>query len=108
MPSSVGTEINLTGIWTGSWSSANGIDGGSVSTSLTQSGSSLSGTVSISGSPCLSSGEVSGAINDNNVSFGAVSGTDKIFFTATCTSNSMSGEYSITSGFCAGDTGTFQ
>ncbi len=99
--------VNLTGSWSGSWASSNGIDHGNVSAALIQSGTSVSGTESITESPCISGGSVSGTVSGNNVSFGVVSGPDTVTYTATYTSTSMSGTYSVTTGACTGDAGTF-
>lgn len=99
--------VDVTGTWSGTWTSSNDIDHGNLAATLTQSGTSVSGTVSITESPCISSGSVSGTVSGNNVVFGVVSGTDTITYTATCTSTSMSGTYSVNTGECAGDTGTF-
>ena len=101
------TTVDITGTWSGSWASSNGINNGNISAVLTQSGTSVIGTLSITGSPCISNGSVSGTVSGNNVSFGIISGSDTVEYNATYTSTSMSGTYSVTTGACAGDTGTF-
>ena len=100
-------SCNLTGYWGGTWDSSNGINGGNLSATLTESGSSLSGTVSITGSPCILSGSVSGTVVGNTVTLGSVSGSDQISFSGTCTGTSIGGTYNVTTGACAGDSGTF-
>ncbi len=106
-PSTGSSGIDITGTWEGTWASSNQIDDGSLTASFTQSGTSFEGTISITNSPCISTGSVSGSISGNDISFGVVAGTDKTLFTATVTSNSMSGKYVVTSGYCSGDTGIF-
>ena len=99
------SSINLTGNWSGTWE---GTDSGNVSANLTHSGTSITGTASISNSPCISSGDVSGSVSENNITFGLVSGTDEIAYTGEFTSTTISGSYQVLSGACAGDTGTFE
>lgn len=100
-------ETNLTGNWSGSWSSDSAISGG-LQASMIQSGDNIIGTASVTGSPCLSSGTVSGTVSGNNIFFGVVTETDAINFTATYyPPSTISGNYSVESGNCAGDAGTF-
>jgi hypothetical protein len=103
-PAAPAASIN--GPWSGTWTSSRG-GGGSVQTTFTQDGSEISGSVSVGGSPCLSTGTLSGTITSSNVSFGAVSGSHGIQFTATVGTDAMSGTYIVSSGLCAGDAGTF-
>lgn len=104
---------DLTGTWTGTWSSSNGIDSGNLTANLTQSGTSISGTASayVTGGSVSCGGpnySVSGTVSGNNIIFGVFDrGIESGVYTATFTSTSMSGTYSVTAGACAGDTGTF-
>ncbi len=100
-------ETNLTGNWSGTWSSYSAVSG-DIQASMIQNGDNISGTVSIMGSPCISGGTFSGTVSGNSIFFGIVSETDAIDFTATYYSPfTISGTYSVENGNCAGDTGTF-
>jgi hypothetical protein len=100
------TSSNLTGSWSGNWQSSTGI-GGNLTADLIQNDDVLSGVVSITGSACISSGTVSGIVSNDTVTFGVVSGFTTVEYTASFISDAMSGTYSVTSGACAGDTGSF-
>ena len=99
-------EIEVAGEWVGTWESSGG-PSGSVEATFTQVDGELSGTVNIGGTPCLSTGTLSGSVSSTNVTFGAVSGSDDIEFTGTVGATVMDGTYAVSSGECAGDSGTF-
>lgn len=101
--------VNVTGNWSGSWNSGNGIDGGAVSLALTQNGSDFSGTITISGSPCFSAGNISGTVSGNNITSGAVfTGSLRVDFDGTVVGNDINGSYAvINGGACTGDSGTW-
>jgi hypothetical protein len=101
-------QQDLTGTWSGIWS--DGYEQGGVTVNFIQNGSSLSGTATIANTPCISAGNISGSIEGNTISFGAVSATQgegTILFSGVFTSTTMSGTYFIQSGECAGEGGTF-
>ncbi|MBI5192008.1 MAG: hypothetical protein HZA08_01045 [Nitrospirae bacterium] len=102
-------SINVTGNWSGSWNSENGINGGTVSLSLSQNGSDISGTITMGGSPCFSVGNISGSVSGNNISSGAVfTGSLRVDFDGTAVGNDMNGSYAvIKGGACTGDSGTW-
>ena len=57
--------VDVTGTWTGSWFSNNGVkgvNGGSATLNATQSRASVTGSVSLSGSPCFARGAFSGSV----------------------------------------------
>jgi pectate lyase len=102
-----GGPVNVTGDWSGTWTSSRG-SGSTLSATLLQSGTSVSGTAQVGGSPCLSTGDVSGTVSGSGATFGVVSGSHGITFTANrITASSMTGTYSVSSGWCAGDSGSF-
>ena len=48
--------VDVTGTWTGTWASQNGINTGSIDTTLAQTGNTISGSVTFTGSPCFAGG----------------------------------------------------
>ena len=98
---------DVAGQWAGTWTSDEIEAGGSLEATFAQTGNEISGTVTIDGSPCLATGTITGSVSSSNVTFGAVSGPDGIEFSGTVGATSMNGTYSVESGLCAGDTGTF-
>jgi len=106
--SSGGDNPNVTGRWSGTWFSSVFGRGGSFSITLNQNGSSFTGSGSISGSDCFFGTSVSGSMSGNRISFGfASSSSNRVYFSGSASSSSMSGTYEVSSGFCAGDEGTF-
>jgi hypothetical protein len=108
----VGTALNLTGTWSGSWASSVVPASGTVTANITQSGSSISGSATIIGSPCFTGGNVSGSAYGNTVTFGVLSqgGTMRANFSGVVNTagSMMSGSYSVNgTGVCVGDSGTF-
>jgi hypothetical protein len=69
----------------------------------------LSGTASVSGSTCFTTGNVSGTVSGNGVTFGvAFPGSQQVNYNGTLTgSGSVNGQYSVSGGFCTGDTGNW-
>jgi uncharacterized protein (TIGR03437 family) len=99
--------IRLTGAWQGTWSSTLGFRG-SATANLTQTGNALNGTISLADSPCFSSGTVSGTISGNQISLALTfSGGQKASFkgAANLAGNAITGQYTVQTGSCAGDTG---
>lgn len=104
-----GTPINLTGNWSGSWTSFLG-KGGAVNITFTQSGTELSGTVSVTGSDCFTAGTVSGTISATDVLIGiAFPGGQQVNYNGVVNTDgtSMNGNYVVSGGFCSGDYGSW-
>lgn len=101
--------VDITGNWSGSWFSENGINGGAVTLDLNQNGSDFSGTINIGGSPCFSAGNISGIVSGNNITSGAVfTGSLRVDFDGAVVGNEMNGSYAtIKGGACTGDSGTW-
>ena len=101
-----GPRVEIAGAWAGTWLSSRDA-GGDIQATFVRAGDEISGTLSITGSPCLTTGSISGSVSNTNVTFGAVSGPDGIEFTGTVGATMLEGTYSVSSGSCMGDTGTF-
>jgi hypothetical protein len=102
-------QPSISGIWQGSWTSVAG-DSGAVGANFAQSGNSMTGQLLFTGSPCSAAGTASGTINEGTLSAGVVFGDGgQISFNGTLNgiSGSGQGQYSVVSGPCAGDSGTF-
>ena len=69
-----------------------------------QSVSTLEGTSSIEGTPCLSGGTISGSIDGNDISFGAVQGQVEVSYEGTVSADGgeMSETYSTDCGNAKG------
>ena len=101
-------DDDLTGTWTGNWSSSVEWAGGALYVELQQNGSALTGSIDVTNSPCLARGAVSGTVSGDDATFGAVQGADTIVFSASiANASSMGGTYAVTTGECAGDAGVF-
>ena len=101
-------SVDMSGNWSGSWISGNGIERGNLSMSLIQNESNLSGTVIINGSPCFSAGNISGIVSRNNMASAILSGDLRIDFSGTMVGNNINGSYAvINGGACTGDSGTW-
>lgn len=102
-------SVDMSGNWSGSWISSNGIDRGTMLMSLMQNGSNLSGTGIIDSSPCFSSGNISGIVSKNNMASAILSGSLRIDFNGTMVENNMNGSYDvINGGACTGNSGTWK
>lgn len=101
------TPVDINGSWKGTWSSNITDNSGTVSVVLLLNGTVISGSMDLSGSPCISTGVINGTVSGNSVSFGVISGDDEIQFSATYSDGIISGTYSVTTGLCSGDEGTF-
>jgi len=96
---------NLTGNWIGTWTDSTGSTG-EISLSITQTSTSVSGTGTIENPDCTLSGSLSGSVEGS--SFQAnISGTGSASFNANYTETAINGSLDITSGNCAGRSGTF-
>lgn len=98
---------DLTGTWTGSWASDD-VGEGDLSAVLRQTGDQLEGTISLTNADCLDSGDLTGTFDGSEVNLEATNGEDTVDYTATGVNDAViDGTYEVTTGLCAGDTGTF-
>jgi hypothetical protein len=103
---SIPPSVDLTGAWSGTWTSVNG-QVGQGSLDLTQTGSQVSGTVLVTGSPCFANADVSGTIEGDDFSGSMTAGGASATFDMTAATSQMSGTYKVgAAGACTGDTGT--
>ena len=93
------SSVNLTGLWTGKWSSA--VFGDAVSLSLTQTGANISGTLTL-GLDCFSTGKVSGTYTGGSFHMEVRSSDESILiYTGSLSDkNSASGSWTQKSGNC--------
>lgn len=101
--------VNVSGTWSGSWLSDNGVDGGNVTfVSLSQIDSMVTGEVSFTGSPCFSGAALSGVISGETLTGSLRAGSIQVDVDATVTGDQMNGTYdTVNAGACTGDTGMF-
>ncbi len=111
--SSAQPTVDITGTWTGSWFSSDGVNSGTATLTATQSGATFTGSASLLGYPCSANGSFSGNVSGNTVSgslAGGFPGTifeSKMDITMTVTGNSARGTfYTFLPTVCAADTGT--
>jgi hypothetical protein len=84
----------LTGSWKGTWLNESPQPGtGTFTLSWAQQGTTLIGAIGVLGSTCLTAGNVTGTVNGNQLSFGAVEGNNMINYSGTVNGNTMSGTY---------------
>ena len=101
---------NIAGDWSGSYVDGKSNAQGNVTATFAQQGESLSGTITLPGWACsaASQGNVSGTVSGGEVQISATFGLiAAISLTGNASGSTMTGSYSITSGVCAGDTGSF-
>lgn len=99
--------VDITGRWSGTWLSRNGVHRGDITFSFIQLGVDLKGTVSLTGSPCFENGKLSGVISGKNIATGAVfENTLRVDFDGTVEDDRIKGSYLvIEGGSCDGDSG---
>jgi hypothetical protein len=85
---------SLTGTWTGTYASTTDPASGSFTVRFTQTGSQLNGTIDIQNSACITTGTITGALNGDQITFGAVEGAQTITYTGSVSGNTMTGTYS--------------
>jgi len=101
-------SVSVTGSWSGTWRSQNGVDAGTMSFLLNQNGTALEGEFAVGGSPCWSGGTVSGNVCGDTISGSLSAGGIRVDVAATVTGTQMNGTYNaVSAGACSGDTGTF-
>jgi hypothetical protein len=101
--------VNVTGNWTGTWQSENGVDHGTLALSgLIQQGATVNGQANFTGSPCLSGTTLAGLICGQNFSGQLTADGIQVSFSATVIATQMTGTYdTMSAGTCTGDSGTF-
>ena len=103
-PTATPTPVNLTGIWSGTWTSNGEGGSGNVTLTFTQTGSRLSGQGIITGSTSAS-GTLSGSLSGNIFTASITSGgTTVLHVTGSVTGNQMTGTYD---NLVTNDKGTF-
>jgi hypothetical protein len=89
----------LTGAWKGTWINETPQTAvGTFTLTWAQQGSQLFGAIGVTGSNCLSAGNVTGDVDGNKITFGAVEGNNMITYVGTVSGNTMSGTYSSACG----------
>jgi len=105
------SAADVTGSWSGTYADTKSGVTGPLAASFSEQNGSLSGTLTISsGWLCsvTSQGNVSGSVDGTQVQASAAFGiATALSFTGSVTGNTMSGSYQITSGVCAGGSGSF-
>lgn len=97
----------LAGIWGGDYASTS--TPGSTGTFIidwTQTGSTLGGTISVTNTPCVTEGTITGTVEGEQITFGAVEGAYSIAYEGTVSGDTMSGTYSSPS--CGNAAGTWE
>ncbi len=99
--------VEIGGGWTGTWR-GDSLGAGSVRASFVQNGTQFDGTVSVSWSLCGSNGTVHGSVDDHALSMTIYSGGTEVALSTTYLSpTQMTGRYTVLSGLCWGNTGSF-
>lgn len=100
-------EAELTGTWSGTWTSTNPDDGstGTFEIQWAQAGSNLAGTITVNGTPCLSTGAITGTLAGDAIEFGSIQSQFDVDFMGTVAGEAMSGTYSTNCGPAEGDWG---
>ncbi len=105
------SAADVTGSWSGTYADTKSGVTGPLAASFSEQNGSLSGTLTISsGWLCsvASQGNVSGSVDGTQVQASATFGlAAALSFTGNVTGNTLSGTYQITSGVCAGGSGSF-
>ncbi len=98
-------EGDLSGVWSGTWTSTNPDDGstGTFEIQWAQAGSALSGTITVNGTPCLTTGAITGTLAGDAIEFGSIQGQFDVDFSGTVAGETMSGTYSTSCGPAEGD-----
>ena len=101
-----GSEFDLSGTWAGEWVDTtpdNAIGGFTLT--LTQVGSHLKGAIVVTGTSCLTGGKVTGTLNGDQISFGAVNGQASVDYTGAVTATTMNGTFKTSCGNAEGNWG---
>lgn len=100
-----GADLGVTGTWPGTWQDAAGASG-TFTMQFAQTGNQISGPITIEGSTCVSQGTISGTIDGDQITFGAVKAGNSVDYTGTISGDTMSGTWA--SPACGGDSGTWE
>lgn len=105
------SAADVTGNWTGTYADSKSGVSGPLAASFSEQNGSLTGTLTISSGWLCSvanQGNVSGSVDGPQVQASATFGiAAALSFTGNVTGNTFSGTYQITSGICAGGSGSF-
>jgi hypothetical protein len=100
------TTASIAGAWRGTWASGQSGNGTTRAT-FTQSGDAIDGAMHLTGSPCFERGRVVGTFGGQELTATFASSDAKVALTASLDGDVLRGTYSVISGECRGDTGTF-
>jgi hypothetical protein len=104
---STGTDIGITGTWTGSWQTdADAAVKGTFTIEFVQQGEDISGDITIQGSACVTQGSIIGKVQGDKIEFGAVQAEQTVTYAGAISGDSLSGTYD--SPQCGPDTGTWE
>lgn len=102
---------DVSGSWTGTYADTKSGATGPLAASFTEQNGALGGTLTISSGWLCSvtnEGNVSGSVDGSQLQASAAFGiATALSFTGSVTGNTLSGTYQITSGLCAGGSGSF-
>lgn len=96
----------LDGAWVGTWKASATSDTGTVRIQWKQTGSQLAGTIIVSNTPCVANGTITGLVNGNAITFGAVQSVTTIAYTGTLSGNTIAGTYQADAS-CGNATGSW-
>ena len=104
---STGTDVGITGTWTGTWQSTGAAAAhGTFTIDFLQQGEDVSGDITIQGSTCVTHGSIIGKVQGDQIEFGAVQAEQTIKYAGAISGDSLSGTYA--SAQCGPDTGTWK
>jgi hypothetical protein len=103
---SAAAASGLDGMWNGTWRASSTADNGTVRIQWKQTGSQLAGTIAVSNTPCVTNGTITGVVNGNAITFGAVQSATTISYTGTLVGNTITGTYKADAS-CGNATGTW-
>jgi hypothetical protein len=102
--------VDVTGTWTGTWASSNGINTGDIDATLVQTGGAVTGSVSFTGSPCFAGGPITGIVSGDTINASLIAGGIQVDLSGAVSGSGndmMNGTYdTVSAGACTGDTGT--
>jgi hypothetical protein len=97
---------DLSGNWTGTWTDTSPDHStGSFQLRWQEQGTALTGTIVVNGTRCLTNGTITGGLNGDTISFGAVAGQVVVTYTGKVSGTTMSGTYGTA---CGNAVGTWQ
>lgn len=96
----------LDGTWTGTWKASASADNGTVRIQWKQTGAQLAGTIVVTNTPCVTNGTITGQVNGNAITFGAVQSATTIAYTGTLSGSTITGTYKADAS-CGNATGSW-